>query len=119
MKKIFTGYMAVCGMLLMTIGVGLIAKQMIDERTIALLSGAMAGVLVTAPCAVMVTLIFVRRGESRPQITPEELLHMQMLADLEQRLMAMGIDPRWAVFKPEPGTQLTVTRQPGSELWRQ
>lgn len=123
MKKIFTGHVAVCGMLLMTLGVGLIVKQVIDERTIALVSGAFVGILIAAPCAVIVTLIAVGSRQQAPQQRQwpggYDMTHIQMLFELERRLMEMGIDPHYVVFKPEPGTQLTTTRQPGTEFWRQ
>ena len=52
------------GIILFATIIAFIVGSRIDQNTISLLSGAMVGILIAAPCAVLVTFIAVRRRES-------------------------------------------------------
>jgi hypothetical protein len=52
------------GILLFATIIAFIVGSRIDQNTVSLLSGAMLGILIAVPCAILVTFIAVRRRES-------------------------------------------------------
>ena len=52
------------GIILFATIIAFIVGSRIDQNTVSLLSGAMVGILIAAPCAILVTFIAVRRREN-------------------------------------------------------
>lgn len=92
--------------LVISAGAGIVAYALLtaDRETVALLSGAVIGILVASPCAVLVTLAATRGRQAQQPPAPELDIHEQqrreMVIDLEHRIAAHVLDGSWPVVMP-------------------
>jgi hypothetical protein len=78
--------------------------SIVSRETIALLSGAVVGILIASPCAVLVTLATTRGRQAQQSPMPELDIHEQqrreMVIDLEHRIAEHVLDGSWPVVMP-------------------
>jgi hypothetical protein len=96
MKGLFLGCAALCGMVIMVVLTGKVIDLVVSHETIALISGVMVGVLVAAPCGVLVTyLAMSQRGHPRPPTQNFPQATQQQWMEIYRELALMqGRDPR-------------------------